>query len=123
MALLSRQAPRLSFVGLAALLLMLAATPAPLRSAEPSAPSYEYQVKAAFLFNFAQFAEWPARAFADAKAPLVIGILGDDPFGSYLDELVRDEKVGERSFLIRRYRDIREVQGCHILFVSRSESD
>lgn len=49
----------------------------------------EYQVKAVFLFNFAQFVTWPSQP---ADAPLVIGILGDDPFGSYLDETVRGEK-------------------------------
>lgn len=91
-------------------------------AAEP-APSAEYQIKAVFLFNFAQFVEWPARAFADARAPLVIGILGDDPYGAYLDDLVKGEKIGERPLVVRRYRDLAEVAGCHVLFVSRSESD
>ena len=87
-----------------------------------SAPSAEYQIKAVFLFNFAQFAEWPARAFADSRAPLIIGILGDDPFGPYLDELVKNEKIGGRPLLVRRYREMKEMAGCHILFVSRSEA-
>src|SRR5437867_1187382 len=56
-----------------------------------TAPPKEYQVKAVFLFNFAQFVEWPPAAFADDKSPIVIGILGDDPFGAYLDEVVRAE--------------------------------
>lgn len=83
--------------------------------------SDEYQVKAAFLFNFAQFVEWPARAFAAADAPFVIGILGDDPFGAYLDDLVKGEKVGGRPFVIRRCGDLQEAVTCHILFISRSE--
>src|SRR6266700_7057796 len=58
--------------------------------------SDENQIKAVFLFNFAQFVEWPARAFPGKEAPLVIGILGEDPFGNYLDELVSGEKIGER---------------------------
>src|SRR5690242_10742668 len=66
-------------------------------AAQPSPPTAEYQLKAVFLFNFAQFVEWPARAFAAPHAPLVIGVLGADPFGSYLDELVAGEKVGERA--------------------------
>ena len=89
------------------------APPAP--AAEPSA---EYQVKAVFLFNFALFVEWPATTFADDRAPLVIGVLGDDPFGPYLDELVRSEQVGGRPLQVRRLHKTEEIAGCHILFVS-----
>lgn len=97
---------------------------APLRcpGGDPAPPSSEYQVKAIFLYNFAQFAEWPSSAFVDAQAPIVIAILGSDPFGAYLDEVVRDENVGGRRLVVRRCRNIAETQGCHILFVSRSES-
>ena len=66
-----------------------------MRSHEAARAS-EYQVKAVFLFNFAQFVDWPASAFPDATAPLVIGVLGDDPFGPYLDETVRGETVRGR---------------------------
>lgn len=80
------------------------------------------EVQAVFLFNFAQFVDWPADAFADSQAPLVIGILGKDPFGSLLDQTVRGETVRGRSFRIDRYRRVDEVKDCHILFISRSES-
>jgi hypothetical protein len=93
------------------------------RAGEAGRPSNEDQVKAVFLFNFAQFAEWPARAFPDAKAPFVIGILGTDPFGAYLDELVKDEKVRGHPLVVRRYHDFGRVHDCHILFISRSEAD
>ena len=64
----------------------------PLRAAEAT-PSAEYQVKAAFLYNFAQFVEWPARAFPAPDSPLIIGVLGENPFGTYLEEdLVKGEK-------------------------------
>ena len=53
--------------------------------------SKEYQIKAAFLFNFAQFVEWPPTAFTNADAPFCIGVLGDDPFGAALDETVQGE--------------------------------
>ena len=85
-------------------------------------PSREYQVKAVFLFNFAQFVEWPPAAFAGASSPLVIGILGGDPFGAYLDETVRDEKVNNRPLEIQRYRRVDEIKTCHVLFISRSET-
>jgi hypothetical protein len=84
-------------------------------------PSREYQVKAVFLFNFAQFVEWPPAAFAGASSPLVIGILGGDPFGAYLDETVRNEKVNNRPLEIQRYHRVDEIKTCHILFISPSE--
>jgi YfiR/HmsC-like len=86
-----------------------------------SAPSKEYQVKAVFLFNFAQFVEWPSASFAGDNAPLVIGVLGEDPFGAFLDETVRAEKVGNSPMQVQRYHRIDDVTTCHILFISRSE--
>jgi hypothetical protein len=83
--------------------------------------SREYQLKAAFLYNFVQFTEWPTNAFADSNSPLVIGILGTDPFGSILDETVRGEHVHGRPFNLQRWRTMEEIQTCHILFVSQSE--
>lgn len=88
--------------------------------AEP-APSREYQIKAVFLFNFAQFVEWPPDAFPEANSPLVIGVLGEDPFGQALDETVRGEQVGSRPLLIRRWRRIEDIGPCHILYISSSE--
>ena len=79
--------------------------------------------EAVFLFNLAQFVDWPARAFPDAKAPVVIGVLGDDPFGSYLDETLRGESVRNRPLMLQRYRRVSEIKLCHVLFISRSESD
>ncbi len=83
----------------------------------------EYRLKAVFLFNFAQFVTWPKRAFPDPQTPLVIGILGDDPFGSDLDETGRGEQVNNRPLVVRRYRKIEEIGICHILFICRSEAD
>ncbi|HEY4247317.1 MAG TPA: YfiR family protein [Lacunisphaera sp.] len=84
--------------------------------------SNEYQLKAVFLFNFAQFVGWPEKAFADADSPIVIGVLGPDPFGPLLDETVRDERIGGRPLIIQRYRRVEEIGLCHILFISASES-
>lgn len=88
-----------------------------------TAPSKEYQVKAVFLFNFANFVDWPASSFPEATTPFVIGVLGDDPFGAYLDEVVRGEKIGKRPVEVRRYRQLREITICHVLFISRAEAD
>jgi hypothetical protein len=85
------------------------------------APPTEYQVKAVFLFNFSQFVDWPATAFADGRAPLVIGVLSSDPFGAMLDEIVRGETVKGRPLTVRRYQSLDQVDNCHILFVDRSQ--
>ena len=87
----------------------------------PAQSSPEYQLKAIFLFNFAQFVEWPASAFPEPDTPLSICILGEDPFGGYLDETVRGETVANHPLAVRRYRSVDEIKGCHILFVSRQE--
>src|SRR3989475_10105210 len=62
----------------------------------------EAQVTAVFLFNFAQFVDWPPEAVPDSQAPLVIGILGGDPFGDLLDATVRGERRGARPFVVHR---------------------
>ena len=82
----------------------------------------EYDLKAAFLFNFAQFVEWPADAFPDADTPITICILGDDPLGGSLDEIIANEVVRNRRLVVRRYRAVEESTACHILYVSPSET-
>lgn len=79
------------------------------------------QVEAVFLFNFTQFVDWPPQAFADPGAPIVIGVLGSDPFGAALDEVVRGEAVKGHPLVIRRAQRIEELADCQILFISRSE--
>jgi hypothetical protein len=91
-------------------------------AAQASAPSKEYQVKAVFLFNFAQFVDWPPAAFTEDSAPLAICVLGNDPFGSYLDDIVRGEQVNSRRLTVQRFRAPEEIKSCQVLFVSRSES-
>jgi len=89
-------------------------------SAETTVSS-EYQLKAVFLFNFTQFVEWPREAFAEPNSPIVIGVLGTDPFGAYLDQTVQGENINGRPLEIRRYRTVAEIGVCHILFISQSE--
>ena len=85
--------------------------------------SKEYQVKAAFLYNFSQFIEWPAGVLSGSQSPLVIGVLGNDPFGGYLDELVRGERVNNHPLVVRHFHQAAEIRTCHILFVSQSEAN
>jgi hypothetical protein len=100
--------------------LTLALSPGTARA--QTAISKEYQIKAVFLFNFAQFVQWPETNFPVAGAPFRIGVLGDDPFNAFLDETVRGENIKGHPLIVQRYHNVDEVKGCQILFVSRSES-
>jgi uncharacterized protein DUF4154 len=86
-------------------------------AAEPIAD--EYQVKAAFLFNFAKFVEWPSEAFSDPNAPLVITIFGDDPFNRSL-EAVKGKLVNSRKLTIRRVKEVQDIGKSNVLFVGPS---
>ena len=92
-----------------------------LNGARGQTVSHEYPLKAGFLLNFAQFTDWPANAFDPPDAPLVIGVLGDDPFGALLDDAVRDETLNGRRFAVQRYHRVADVNHCQILFISQSE--
>jgi hypothetical protein len=83
----------------------------------------EYKLKAVYLFNFLQFSEWPDSAFTDARAPIILGVVGNDPFGTVLDEVVQSEKVGAHPITVVRFRREDEITKCHALFVCLSEKD
>ena len=88
----------------------------------PATPAAEYQVKAAYLFNFGQFVEWPVHAYDSPGAPFVIGVVGEDPFGSTLDAVVAGEQLGGHPLVVKRFRNPEDISACNILFIGRSES-
>jgi hypothetical protein len=92
------------------------------RASAEAQVSREYQLKAVFLYNFAQFTEWPDGAFTDTNTPIVIGILGPDPFGPALMETVKGETVHGHPLTIQHYPRANEIKTCHILFISQSEA-
>lgn len=94
------------------------ATIAPLLHAQPKAT--EYQVKAAYLFNFAKFVKWPPDPAARSSS-FDICILGQDPFGATLDATVGGEKIDGLPVSIRRIDAVSESKSCRILFISKSE--
>jgi hypothetical protein len=87
-----------------------------------AAPS-EDQVEAVFVFNFAHFVEWPPQSFATPNEPFIIGILGSDPFGAHLDEVVRGEQINGHPLQVQRFRSLADVGRCQILFIDRSENE
>ena len=86
------------------------------------APPGEYQVKAAFLYNFAKFIEWPAPTFTTPGADFTIGVLGQNPFGPVLDQMLRDKQVQQRAVIIKSSPDISTLADCQLLFISASEA-
>ena len=112
---LARRVLRLAFAGLGVLALASGGGPTP--------QATEYELKAALLHKFVKYVEWPAPRFADKASPIVIGVLGKDPFGETLERTFGDKKVGERGFELLRLRDISEVKRCHVLFLPDEERD
>ncbi len=83
--------------------------------------SREFQIKAVFLYNFAQFTEWPEGAFPAEKSPIIIGIVGPDPFGPALQETVHDETIQGHPLVIEHYAHVADIKTCHILYITQPE--
>ena len=115
MGILGRKAQ--AAVVMAALLLL------PVSGAWPEVnPRQEYALKAVFLYNFCRFIEWPERAFTSPDEPMIIALIGDDPFGPSLEETVKGETVRGRRIRVEHYRRASEITRCHMLFVTASET-
>jgi hypothetical protein len=112
----SRTVHRLLLSSAIALSLLIGA-----RVVDADAPT-EYQVKAVFVFNFSHFVAWPTGTFNAPVQPLVIGVLGSEPIGPYLEEAVRGELVDAHPLVVRYFHDVADAKGCQILFIDRSES-
>jgi hypothetical protein len=86
-------------------------------------PSREYQVKAAFIYNFVQFVDWPASAFAGDSSPITIGVLGANPFGDALDHVVEGKTAHGRTLAVRYFSRIEDLEKCQVLFVVSSDQN
>ena len=84
-------------------------------------PPTEYQLKAAFLLNFTKFVEWPPAGFAEPTSPIVLGILGENPFGNILERTIRDKTINNRPLVVKAFRSSADATNCHILIISTSE--
>jgi hypothetical protein len=93
-----------------------------LAHAEQEPVSKEYQIKAAFLYNFTKFVEWSPERFAGPAEPIVIGVLGENPFGDELENIVRTRKVNGRSIVVAHFATVSSATGAHILYVSARDA-
>src|SRR5690606_90066 len=103
---------------LAAAYLTLAAP----HAADAQAVSLEYAVKAAYLYKFVPFVDWPADAFASASSAVNLCVVGHDAFGDVLDHTVRGERVNGREIVVHRYPSIERHSGCHIVYAGGGDA-
>ena len=87
-------------------------------SARATEPPHEYRVKAAFIYHFLHFTDWPGDVFAAEDAPIVVGVVGGDAFQGALDQALHDKTVRSRPIVLRHFDAPGDVRDCHLLFVS-----
>jgi hypothetical protein len=85
--------------------------------AEPVPASKEYELKAAFLYNFAKFVAWPSTRLPDPASPIVIGLYGRSPFGTELGAAIAARKVGGRAIVLREVTEPEQLKDVHLLFI------
>ena len=106
---------------LVAVLFMLAGTVALSAPVSAQVPK-EYQLKAVFLWRLAPFTQWPSDAFESPDSPIVICVLGENPFGDALNAAVSGETAHGRNLVVRHHRSIEQIRACHILYITGAGS-
>ena len=119
------RAPCQMAAGVLLFLALVLLEPVSLAAADPGsvpASGYsEYEMKSAMLYNFTKFIDWPASALGGGAAPLVVGVLGNDPFASWLDTALRNKTVCGHPVVVRRIESPARMKACHVLFVGASD--
>jgi hypothetical protein len=92
-------------------------------SAEVRRDTLEYEIKAAYLYKFTPFVEWPSSAFAAPTSPFYVCVFGDDPFGSILDQALGGHQVGDHPVKVRRLQSVDGASECHILYIGPSRPE
>jgi uncharacterized protein DUF4154 len=83
----------------------------------------EYQIKAAFIYNFAQFTEWPDSAFSGSGDPFVVAVIGQNPFGTSLEQIMNGKTIAGRSVVVKYIDTPDQITGCNLLYVAATEDD
>jgi hypothetical protein len=102
------------------LLLLFAALHSPSLSA---AASKEYQLKAAFLYNFTKFTEWPVARLPEPDSPIVIGVFRSNPFEAELENAVKNRKVNGREIIVKTVESVQTAKATHLLFIPAAEDE
>jgi hypothetical protein len=98
-------------------MLMTAAVLVMLSAARADDSTREYRVKAALIFNFMQFVEWPQGTFAAADSPFIVAVVGQDPFDGTLDKAMADKTIGGRKIVVKYFGSVDSIESCQLLFV------
>jgi hypothetical protein len=88
-----------------------------------AATAREYEIKAAFIFNFMEFITWPPDAFIAKDAPFVVAVVGDDPFGGALEQAMAGKTVDGRQIVVRHFPSADQMEPCQVLFVPTGDDD
>jgi hypothetical protein len=118
---LRRRAGCATSLGLLAILLTAHFSPATESAPAEHGTPTEYEVKAAYIYYFAKFVNWPNESFPDGKAPLKIGVLGDDGFGSLLETIVKDKTIQDHPISVRLLKWPADLRSCQMIYISASE--
>ncbi len=110
--------PRADLAALAFICIALA----PGAIATAHAQVQELALKAAFLYKFGLYVEWPSSAFSSTASPVNLCVTGEDPFGESLDKAVAGERINGRNIVIRRLKTVGRDSGCHILYIGGSDA-
>ncbi|HVT88854.1 MAG TPA: YfiR family protein [Tepidisphaeraceae bacterium] len=108
-----------SLASLTVVLILSLASPS--RALADEATEREYQVKAAMIFNFAQFTEWPADTFQNDGAPFIFATVGTDPFHGTLEQSLAGKIFGGRPVTVVHFASVKEIRPCQVLFVSKDQ--
>jgi len=114
-----RTGPRRALIAVWLMVLVAIVAPSGL-SAQSGYVDRENKIKAAYLFQFIRYVNWPSDAFSDQDSPLVIGVIGNDPVSGYLRLISQKRTAGKRKLVYRQVSNVSEARACHILFVSDS---
>jgi hypothetical protein len=98
----------------------LTQTPSAAQDEDYSSSSREYRIKAAYIYQFGRYVEWPERVFASPQANFIIGVMKDDPIAADLEQIARLKRVQEHPIRVVQFASVAEVRPCHVLFLSAS---
>lgn len=108
-------------MSLLVVVMIVAETGGPMNAPAQESRSSEYQIKAAFLYHFAKFVDWPSGAFPQPDSPLVITVAGDNVFNSDLERIVKSKTINGHPLVVRHVHAVADLKPSHILFISSSE--
>jgi hypothetical protein len=104
---------------MAALLLLCLGTSGVSQARAELPPAPEYAIKAAYLFNFAKFVEWPAGKLTDPRAPFIVGLVGPEPIAGLLEQTIQGKSIRGKKIELRYFAPGQNIDECHLLFISR----